>query len=123
MGKDQGQVGTPVGSDQKEPEELRREIEETRQDLGDTAAALAQKTDIKARARAKAESVKHTVAQKKEAFAQKSSGEDGNGASGPTAQASSAAIQLKTKAQENPTVAAAAAAFVGGYLFGRITSH
>jgi hypothetical protein len=35
--------------------------------------------------------------------------------------ANSAATQVKTKAQENPVPTAALAAFVGGFLFGRIT--
>jgi len=55
MGEEQGQVGTSLENEQKSPEELQREIEETRRDLGDTAAALAEKTDIKARATAKAQ--------------------------------------------------------------------
>jgi len=39
-------------------EELREEIEDVRQDLGDTAAALAAKTDVKARARERGEELK-----------------------------------------------------------------
>ncbi len=39
-------------------EQLRDEIEDARRDLGDTAAALAAKTDIKARANEKADELK-----------------------------------------------------------------
>jgi predicted phage tail protein len=121
MGEDQSQVGTPVDNEQKSPEELRREIEETRENLGDTAAALAEKTDVKTRAKEKVEGVKQTVAQKKEAFASKQEGNTSGGDVG--AQVSSTATQAKAKAQENPVITAAACAFVGGFLFGRITSR
>jgi hypothetical protein len=41
MGQDEGQVGAPVESEQKTPDEIRHEIEE----------ALAANADVKARAR------------------------------------------------------------------------
>jgi len=47
MAEDTSQVGAPVDEEPKSPEQIRREIEDTRQDLGDTAAALAEKTDVK----------------------------------------------------------------------------
>lgn len=102
MGQDKSQVSTPVGDQQKSPEELRREIEETRQDLGDTAAALAQKTDVKSRAQEKVGAVKRS-------FAEKTSG--------------STATEAKTKAKENPVMVAALAAFAGGLIVGRITAR
>ena len=132
MGEDQGQVGTPVGGErspeeqkspgeQKSPEQLEREIEETRQNLGDTAAALAGKADFKTRAREKAEDIKRTVADKKESFASSAGGAEGGG--GAAAQVTSAATQAKATAQENPVATAAVAGFVGGFLLGRITSR
>ncbi|MFD5076834.1 DUF3618 domain-containing protein [Streptomyces sp. NPDC058371] len=42
----------------KGPEELRRQIEETRSQLGDTVEELAAKADVKARARARAADLK-----------------------------------------------------------------
>jgi ElaB/YqjD/DUF883 family membrane-anchored ribosome-binding protein len=109
MGEDQSQVGTSVENNSKGPEELRREIEDTREDLGETAAALAEKTDVKARAREKVDGIKQTVIDKKDSV---SSGTD----SGPAA-------DLKARAQDNPVATAALAAFVGGFLIGRITSR
>jgi uncharacterized protein DUF3618 len=124
MGEDTGKVGAAVGSEeQKSPEELRREIEETREELGDTAAALAEKTDFKARARERVDGLKQTVAVKKEAVASKVGSGDASGDGGAGAQASAVAAQARTKAQENPVATAALAAFVGGFLFGRITSR
>jgi ElaB/YqjD/DUF883 family membrane-anchored ribosome-binding protein len=119
MGQDQGEVGA-VTNEQNDPEAIRRDIEQTREELGDTAAALAAKTDVKARAKEKVDSVKHTISEKKESIASSTSGNgDGEGAG---AQASAAFTQAKTKAQQNPIPAAAIGAFVIGFLLGRITA-
>ena len=48
----------------RDPEEIRSEIEATREELADTAAALAYKTDVKARAQDKVDEVKASVAGK-----------------------------------------------------------
>ena len=48
----------PEVNGQREPEEIRRDIEETREELGDTVEALAAKTDVKAHAQEKVEDVK-----------------------------------------------------------------
>jgi hypothetical protein len=110
MGKDEGQVGAPV--DEKSPEEIRREIEDTREDLGETVAALAAKTDVKTRAKEKVEGVKEAVAEKTQSFS--SNGSSATGGPSPV-------TQVKTKAQENPVPTAAIAAFVGGFLLGRLS--
>jgi Protein of unknown function (DUF3618) len=54
MGQDTSQERTQ----QLTAEELRGEIEDVRRDLGDTAAALAAKTDVKTRARERADELK-----------------------------------------------------------------
>ncbi|HEX4717251.1 MAG TPA: DUF3618 domain-containing protein [Thermoleophilaceae bacterium] len=120
MGQDQGQVGASVESEQKSPEEIRREIENTRQELGDTAGALASKTDIKARAKERVDGVKQTIAEKRESIGSQASG-DGGGAGAP-AKANAVVAQAKAKAKENPIPTAAVAAFVGGFIAGRISS-
>jgi hypothetical protein len=98
------------------PAELRAEIERTRQDLGDTVAALAEKTDVKARAKEKVAEVKSNVTEKKTELMGRARESSPEGAS-------SAATQVRTKAQQNPVPTAALAAFVGGFLFGRITKR
>lgn len=116
----------PAGAPERRPEdpaELRAEIERTRQDLGDTVAALAEKTDVKARAREKVAEVRHGVTEKKTELmgrARRSSPDTATSAAG---QASSAATQVRRKAEANPVPTAAIAAFVGGWLFGRITKR
>jgi hypothetical protein len=47
-------TGRVNGSTPADPAQLRAEISRTRSDLGETAAALAAKTDVRARMRAKA---------------------------------------------------------------------
>jgi len=71
MGQDPGQERTQLTGDPAErAAELRTEIEETREDLGDTAAALAAKTDVKARARDRADELKARARAKAEEIKQ-----------------------------------------------------
>ena len=105
-------------------------------------SALAAKTDVKARAKekvedikqtvtektdAKVEGIKQTVAEKKESFASSSSATGtaagGSQGSSPLDQVKAKAPELKAKAQENPVPTAAIAAFIGGFVFGRLTSR
>jgi hypothetical protein len=146
MGEDQGQERTQLSDDPDRtaarasdaPEQaavrrsddpaqaasqLRAEIEDVREDLGDTAEALAAKTDVKARAREKAEELKRTAAAKKDdllSSAGRSSSGDGGG-SGVGATASSGLTRLRTTAEQNPVPTAALGALVGGFLLGRLT--
>jgi ElaB/YqjD/DUF883 family membrane-anchored ribosome-binding protein len=87
---------------EQSPEQIRREIDQTRAELGDTAAALAAKTDVKARAKEKVQGVKERVG----------SSTDG-----------SPMTQVKAKAQQNPLPTAAIAAFVSGFVLGKLTSR
>ncbi|MBN9624374.1 MAG: DUF3618 domain-containing protein [Actinobacteria bacterium] len=47
-----------MSPEERSPEQIRADIDKTRAELGDTVEALAEKTDVKARAKAKAEEVK-----------------------------------------------------------------
>jgi hypothetical protein len=135
MGQDPGEVGAQrVGDTQdKTPEQLRAEIEDTRENLGETVEALAAKTDLKTRARAKADDVKDTALQKKDELLAKAKqstpshdrspapGTTGDSpTAGPTQAPNAAMEQLKGLAQDNPIPTAALAAFVGGVAFGRL---
>jgi ElaB/YqjD/DUF883 family membrane-anchored ribosome-binding protein len=122
MGEDQGAVSASVtdqpgaGQTPDDPQQLRAEIERTREDLGDTVAALAEKTDVKARARDKVAEVRQNVSQRRTELVDRARESSPDGAS-------SAATQVRAKAQENPIPTAAIAAFVGGFLLGRITAR
>jgi ElaB/YqjD/DUF883 family membrane-anchored ribosome-binding protein len=109
---DEGRAAQPA----EDPAQLRSDIDQTRQGLGDTVAALAEKTDVKARARAKVAEVRHNVTEKRTEIM-------GRARETSPEEADSAAVHVRAKAQENPVPTAAAAAFVGGFLFGRITKR
>ena len=122
MGEDQGAVSASVtdqpsaGQMPDDPQQLRADIERTREDLGDTVAALAEKTDVKARARDKVAEVRQNVNQRRTELVGRARESSPDGAS-------SDADQVRAKAQENPIHTAAIAAFVGGFLLGRITAR
>jgi len=54
---------------QQTPEELRREIESTRRELGETVDALSHKADVKEQARLKQEELREKVSQNPVPFA------------------------------------------------------
>jgi hypothetical protein len=118
MGEEQGAVRAPVGSEpeQPSPEQLRADIEGTREDLGETVAALAEKTDVKARAKDKVAELRERVTEKRTQLA------GGGGDSGSEGGGESVA-KLRAKAEDNPVPTAAVAAFVGGVVFGRLTKR
>jgi Protein of unknown function (DUF3618) len=101
---------------QKRPEEIRREIGQTREELGDTVEALAHGTDVKAQARARVDSIKHTARHKRAEFVSKAR-------SATPDSASSGAQQVTSKVQSNPLPFAVGGALLAGFLIGRITSR
>ena len=110
MGEDPGAAGTKV-TESSNPEEIRQEIEATREELGDTVAALAAKADVKAQAKQKIEDTKAAVTGKKDELVGKA-----KEASPETA--SSTATSVVQKARQNPVPTAAAGAFAFGFLAG-----
>jgi ElaB/YqjD/DUF883 family membrane-anchored ribosome-binding protein len=96
---------------EKSAAQLRAEIEDVREELGDTAAALAAKTDVKARARERKDEL---VAKAR----QKLPGGDGRPAAGAQP---SPITRVKDTAARNPVPTAALGALVGGILIGRLT--
>lgn len=55
----------------KSPGQIRVEIEQTREELGDTVEALAEKTDVKAQANSRIAAVKDTTQTKRDLYAAK----------------------------------------------------
>jgi hypothetical protein len=65
MGQEPRQAGQELeGGRDRTPEQVREEIEQTREELGDTVAALAQKTDVKAQAKRAADEARASAAGK-----------------------------------------------------------
>jgi Protein of unknown function (DUF3618) len=86
---------------QTDPEQLRREIEEIRRELGETVAQLAHKADVKAQVREKADEMK--------AVAQRRTPET----------ARDGAQQVATGARQHPLPLVAGGALFFGFLVGR----
>jgi hypothetical protein len=116
MGEDARTGGAQVTDEDttREPQEIRRDIEDTRHEMGDTVEALAEKTDVKAQAQQKIADVKETIEAKRGELVGKARGATPDGAT-------SAAGTIQQKARENPVPVAVAGAFAVGLLLGRIT--
>lgn len=124
---------TTAAGETRTPEEIRTEIEQTREQLGQTVEALAEKTDVKARAHEQIDTAKETVAENVEA-AKKAVTENVGAAKeavthqadeiltrvrGATPESAQAGIQqAQTTVQEKPLPFAAAGAFAAGLLIG-----
>jgi hypothetical protein len=113
MGQDPRAGGTQVSDEgTREPQEIRRDIESTRGEMGDTVEALAEKADVKTQAQRKVDEVKRTVAAKREELMGKAKQASPDGAG-------SAASTVSQKARENPVPVAVAGAFAFGLMLGR----
>ena len=117
-------VGTSAVADtngSRDPQEIRREIEQTREELADTAAALAQKADVKGRAKEKVAEIKSTVGEKTGEV--RSTVADATPASAATA-AGEAKTATTNFARERPLPVAVGAGVLAGLLLGYlIASH
>jgi hypothetical protein len=110
------QATGPAEQRERTPEEIRADIERTRREVGDTAEALAAKTDVKARASERIDEIKANVRDKAENL--KPSG-------GSTSQggAADAGGQLIAKVRANPAPVALGSAVLFGFLAGRLTGR
>jgi vacuolar-type H+-ATPase subunit E/Vma4 len=111
----------------RSPEEIRADIEQTREEVGDTVEALAAKTDVKAQAREKVEEIKGTVRAKADevkAKAQTRADEVKAKAQSSTPEsAQQGGQQLVAKVRENPAPVALGAAVLVAFLIGRRTAR
>ncbi|HWC85050.1 MAG TPA: DUF3618 domain-containing protein [Solirubrobacteraceae bacterium] len=124
MDQEQSEARQELGGEpERTPEQVRDEIEQTRADLGDTVAALAEKTDIKVQATqavneaketvsGKVSGIRATVTEKKDEFI--SSAQD----AAPDS-ANDAVQRVRALAAENSLPLAVLAAFTIGLLIGR----
>jgi hypothetical protein len=103
MGEDAGEVRA-VAEEHKTAEQLRGEIRRTRSELGETAAALGAKTDVKGRAKERVEEIKQKASAK------------------TPSSAGSAATSATTTVKRNPVPAAAIAALFAGFAIGWVAA-
>ena len=100
----------------RSPEEIRDEIARTRAEVGDTVAALAEKSDVKAQARQRIEGIQTNARQRCERLNTRARASSPEGAR-------QGAEQLVAKARENPVSVAIGGAVLLGFLLGRITGR
>jgi ElaB/YqjD/DUF883 family membrane-anchored ribosome-binding protein len=110
-----GEADTTQAGETRSPEEIRRDIEATREELGDTVEALAAKADVKAQARERVDSVKEQARGKVEDL-------KGKAQSATPEDAQAQAQVVAEKARQNPLPFAVGGALVVGFLLGRITA-
>lgn len=100
----------------REPAEIRRDIEQTREQLGDTVAALAEKADVKARAKERVDGIRHTVSDRTGEMAGKVREAAPDSATG-------AAEQVRRTGREHPMALFVAAGLLAGFLLGRLSAR
>jgi ElaB/YqjD/DUF883 family membrane-anchored ribosome-binding protein len=105
-------------SEEKDQEQLQREIEETRAELGDTVDALAQKADVKARVSEKVEQRKAALRERQEDIKGKVNEARERVSHTTPDEAKHAASQFARTAEERPLPAIAVALGLG-LLIGR----
>jgi ElaB/YqjD/DUF883 family membrane-anchored ribosome-binding protein len=98
----------------RDPEQIQSEIAQTREELGDTIEALAQKADVKAQARERIEETKASVSEKKDEFVAKAREVS------PEA-AANVASEVSQTARERPVPLGVA--FAAGFLLGRVSKR
>jgi len=109
-------AGNPAQPGGRSVEQIERDIEVTRADMGDTVGALAEKTDVKAQAQEKVTAAKTKVTETKEDLLGKAQ------AASPES-ARTAAAQVQQKTRENPLPVAVGAAVLVGFVLGRLSKR
>ena len=133
MSAGSGNPGTQSAAGQRSPEEIQAEIEQTREELGETVAEIADKADVKKQAKRKVNETKAKVAAKKDEVKQRAAAQkEAAGvklkkvAPEPAQEGAQQAAQTPHQvtgrasqaARENPVPTAALGAFVAGLAIG-----
>ena len=130
---DTGSETVDQQTEERTPEEIQADIDATREDLGDTVAAIADKADVKKQTKRKVEETKAKATAKKDEVKQKAATQREattakvkeatpasaqEGAQQATEAAQQVAAQASQAARENPVHSAAIAGFAGGLVIG-----
>jgi hypothetical protein len=114
---EKGKSSTATGAkESRDPEEIREDIEQAREELGDTVAAMAEKTDVKRQTQAKAGELKGQAGAKAKELSDKAK------EAAPDS-AAEGMHQAQRLAKENPTPLAFAGVFLVGVVIGRLLSR
>jgi ElaB/YqjD/DUF883 family membrane-anchored ribosome-binding protein len=106
------QTGSDDAQETRAPDEIRSDIDETREDVSDTVEALAAKTDVKAQARDRIDEIKGNVRAKADQAKAKAK-------TTTPESAQQGGEQLVAKVRENPIPVAFGAAVLVAFLIGR----
>jgi ElaB/YqjD/DUF883 family membrane-anchored ribosome-binding protein len=107
----------------RDPAKIRGEIEDARAELGETVAAVAEKTDVKRQVQAKKGELKGQAARKANEAKAKVEEATGKVVEAAPESATEGVQQAQRLAQENPVPLAIAGAFVAGLVLGRLFSR
>lgn len=111
----------------REPEEIEQEIEQTREELGDTVAAVTEKADVKKQAKAKASGAKSKATAKKDAAKQRAAAakEQATAKVNEVAPESGGAgiQQAQQLARENRVPVIVGIGVLGGFILGWVTGR
>lgn len=114
---EEGKSSPAMGAkESRGPEEIREDIEQTREELGDTVAAMAEKTDVKQQAQAKAGELKEQAGAKVKELGDKTKEVAPDSAA-------EGAQQAQRLAKENPLPLVFVGVFLAGVLFGKLLSR
>ena len=117
MDQDPRPAGPPVDEGgTRSPEEIRADIEQTREEVGDTVEALAGKTDVKAQANRRVEEIKANLHAKADQAKAKL-------ADATPANAQEGGRTVATKIRQNPVPLALGGAVLLAFALGRRTSR
>ncbi len=120
---DKGATQTTDEKGSRDPAQIREEIEETRGELGETVAAVAEKSDVKQHAKDKADELKSQAAGKAEEAKEKVKEVGEKAKEAAPDSATEGVQQAQQLAQENPVPLAIGAAFLAGVIVGRLFSR
>jgi hypothetical protein len=109
-------MSTDNAEDTRSAEEIRADIEQTREEVGETVEALAAKSDVKAQARQRIDEVKGNARAKVDEVKTKAQ-------SSTPASAQQGGQQVVAKVRENPAPLALGAAVLVAFLIGRRTAR
>ena len=119
MGEESSTSGSAVSVEARDPDKIRQEIEATRQELGDTIEALAEKTDVRAQAKHKIEESNAYISRRKDDLFGKKDGLLAKARETSPESLVSAVQHAAHKARESPLELAAISAFALGFVVGR----
>jgi hypothetical protein len=108
------QQARATGEQERSPEDIKADIEGTREELGDTVAALADKTDVKGQAQQRVAEVKENLQRKREEFTAKAK-------SATPESAQQGGQQIVTTVKQHPAPVAIGGAVLAGFVLGRLT--